>query len=140
MSNFKSNLKYRYKSLRTYFCKAPSINAIDLILIVSIIVLSIILFISLNPSENGTYVEIYHNNQLIATYPLDENIIINLDIDGEVTIIINAGYVSVAENDCANKICVKTPPIGKSGQKIICAPKKILIIIKNNSSNVYITG
>jgi hypothetical protein len=138
--NFKKSLIKQCKSLRTHFLKAPAFKAMDFILIICIIVISVILLIAVSPTEKGEYVEIYQTNHLIATYPLNENKEIKLDIEGEIIIKIEDGSVSVVANTCDNKICLNTPPIGKTGQRIICAPKKILIIIKSNNSNIYITG
>ncbi len=45
------------------------------------------------------------------------------------------GSVRISENDCADLTCVRTGAISRSGQAIICLPKKIAVKIESAENN-----
>jgi len=66
------------------------------------------------------------------TIPLDGDKQINLnDWNPPVVLDVKPGKIRILENDCAQHICIHTGYITKTGQSIICVPKKILIYLKN---------
>jgi hypothetical protein len=52
---------------------------------------------------------------------------------GEIVISVNNGKVWVNESSCRHKICCLTPPIAYAGERIICAPNRLLVEIDRSS-------
>lgn len=99
------------------------------------IVLSLVFTI---PKEKGTQVFVYHEGNEIGRYALSSDKEINI-IDNSMTIVINDNHCYVQKSNCKNQICVLSKPISKNGERIVCAPNKVTIIIKSND-DVIITG
>ena len=78
----------------------------------------------------GEYLEIYKNNEILATYTLNQKItkIINGAI-GETKIMIDHGKVRFSSAPCTKKYCIHQGWINKSNQIIICIPNQISISI-----------
>ena len=84
----------------------------------------------------GEYLEIYKNNEILATYSLNQKVtkIINGE-KGETKIIIDNGKVRFASAPCAKKYCIHQGWINKANQIIICIPNKISISILGAKTN-----
>jgi len=85
------------------------------------------------------------DNQIKYELNLDKNNIILLDeFDPPVKIVVQNNSVSIIENNCPQKICIRMGTIAKPGETIVCIPKKILIYIPykyaRNRSIKAITG
>jgi len=52
---------------------------------------------------------------------------------GKMKIVSSKGKVLVKESSCKHKICMHKGYISKSGEKIICAPQKLIITVLGNS-------
>ncbi len=46
---------------------------------------------------------------------------------------VSDGKIKISENNCKDKICVKTGGISHVGESIVCMPKKITVEIKGGS-------
>jgi len=129
------------KKLRIKYLSYNIFNYKDIIFLSIILIISVILFINFFPSITGQYLEIYVGNSLIGKYSLDNDQIIELNVEGPIKITIENHTAKISENDCPNQICVNTPSISKTGETILCAPKKVLlVIVDENSSNLFISG
>lgn len=103
----------------------------DIIIIIIVIILSIVTFlITFNNNEVNT-VNIYQNNNLIQSLPLNINTTIQIDEEFSNTIIIENNKVRVINSTCPDKLCEN---FGNS-HTIICAPNKLLIEIMGNNSD-----
>ena len=71
-------------------------------------------------------------------YPLETDRTISI-LENNMTIVIENGYCYVLESNCMNKICVHSKEISKSGERIVCAPNKVTIIVKSDQETI-ITG
>lgn len=116
------------------FTKFDILSAIILIIVLAVS----ILLISIR--KEGSVAEIYYKGDLIGVYKLDTDREIPLDIEGKNTVAINGGKIRMSYADCENELCVKTNPIMYQGQRIVCAPHSIIIIIRGESSLDGITG
>lgn len=52
-------------------------------------------------------------------------------LDGDMTIKVNNGYVSVSHSNCKEQICVHSSAISKDGGMIVCLPNKVMIKISS---------
>ena len=105
----------------------------DIILIGILIIGIVSLFIFNLFRENNTdlpYVNIYHEDKILYSVPLEQNkeIVVNGDIS-EMTIIIKNGKVWVKESGCENQICVHEGEKSHMNDTITCLPNKIYIKI-----------
>lgn len=126
--------------LYEYYHKKKAFFKSDILIIALIVVAIIIsLFFILNTTQ-GQYVEVYHKGELIERHLLSDNITIVVDKTGHNEIRIKDNTVSMYKSDCKNQVCVKTGEINKSGQRIICAPNGIVVLITGRESLDGITG
>ena len=100
----------------------------DVILAVSLLAFSAvlgILFLISRPEPE--YVSVWLDGMEIARLPLNQDC--RHAIGSGNTIEISGGSVRMIEADCPDKICVRTGPISRSGQSIVCAPHKVVVTI-----------
>ena len=84
----------------------------------------------------GEYLEIYKNNEILATYSLNQQITKTINgAKGETKITINNGKVRFSSAPCAKKYCIHQGWINKANQIIICIPNKISISILGGNKN-----
>lgn len=105
------------------------------VLLAASAVAGLVLFLS-QPGEE--YVSVRVDGEEIALLPLDTDCTFPVG-DGNI-IEITGGRVRMTYADCPDKICVKTGSISHSGQSIVCAPHKVVIIIvggQNDSQSSY---
>ena len=78
----------------------------------------------------GEYLEIYKNNELLATYSLNQKITKEIKgKKGKTKIVIDNGRVRFSSSPCPKKYCIHQGWITKANQTIICIPKEISISI-----------
>ena len=84
----------------------------------------------------GEYLEIYKNNEILATYSLNQQITKTISgAKGETKITINNGKVRFSSAPCAKKYCIHQGWINKANQIILCIPNKISISILGSNKN-----
>ena len=104
-----------------------------IILFFALIIISMKLLWNL---PQGQYLEIYKNNEILATYSLNQQITKTINgAKGETKITINNGKVRFSSAPCAKKYCIHQGWINKANQIIICIPNKISISILGGNKN-----
>lgn len=91
-------------------------------------VFSLTVFFGVFFGESGTRAEIYSCGELLGTYRLSKDEVI--DVSGKNKIRIESGEVFMEYADCPDKICVKTGKIKNKGQQIVCLPNKLAVKVK----------
>lgn len=72
--------------------------------------------------------EIYVDGKLYTTLPLNEACRLTVTTRyGYNTVVVADGYISVAESDCADKVCVHSGAINSGVVPIICLPHRLEI-------------
>lgn len=105
----------------------------DFILIFALLVLSGIIIFFMNNKKTGNSVQVYKNNELIATYPLDVDNEYKIKNGNEYNILkIENGKARIIKASCNNQICVRHKCVCKDGEEIICVPNNIIIRIVSN--------
>ncbi|MDZ7336116.1 MAG: NusG domain II-containing protein [candidate division KSB1 bacterium] len=56
---------------------------------------------------------------------------------GKTIVHIHQGSARVIHSDCPEKICVKTGPIRRAGEMIICVPNKVVVKIEGIQKNPF---
>ncbi len=113
------------------------LTVFDVILIAVLLIIALlypILSAAFLRESDSMYVEITDTGEnIVYEYPLDIDKNIEIECGGHnYTVKIENGKASVAKSDCENQICVKTPPISKSGSSIVCAAGRLIVEIKSD--------
>lgn len=109
----------------------------SVILIVSILAVSAVLFIAFNSGRTaGRSFEITVNGKPYGTYALDKDM--TIDVDGHCTVEVKDGAVSVISSDCPGKDCVHHRPIKLSGERIVCLPNGVVIRVTGDGVDAVI--
>lgn len=79
--------------------------------------------------QTGQLVQIVQNDQVVGTYPLQEDRTLRYDSpDGGYNIVvIQDGKVQVSEADCPDQTCVRMGATDQTAQTIACLPHKLII-------------
>jgi hypothetical protein len=78
----------------------------------------------------GQYLEIHKNNEILATYSLNQKTKKQIHGPKGVTeVIINSGKVRFSSSPCPKKYCIHQGWIQKANQTIVCIPNQISIYI-----------
>ncbi|MBF1045832.1 MAG: NusG domain II-containing protein [Peptostreptococcus sp.] len=113
----------------------------DIILfgIVAILIVQGVLINKYMNSGQGARVEVYVENKLYNTYPLDKDQKISIkEKNARINNIhIHDKGVEMTKANCPDKVCIHTGFIDKPGQSIVCLPHKINIkIISDDDSQL----
>ncbi len=107
----------------------------DAVVMLIVIAVSTFTFPTLN-KLNPEKVDVYKENRLVASYPIEENR--TFTIEGSISpveITINDRTVSVTRSGCPHGICIKTGPISRTNSSIVCAPNHILVTISSKTED-----
>lgn len=133
-----SSNEQQHKPLH-YYKQSPAFGRRDIILLVVILVIVAIATISWYAVRPvGQQAAIYINGKLKGEYPLSHNQTISYPEVG-ITVAIADGKIGITDSDCKDKICIHSGYIYRSGERIICAPNKLVIVVRGKQSE-YITG
>ncbi|HHX48930.1 MAG TPA: hypothetical protein GX709_00815 [Clostridiales bacterium] len=127
------------KNTFNYYKNRKLIKKIDIIFLIILIIVIVISIVLIFTSKEGKKAKVVINSEIQGVYDLNKNQIIELN-DYNVVIKIEEEKISIIESNCPNQICVNTGEISKSNQIIVCAPKKILIVIEEDDKSNYYTG
>ncbi|MBO5937462.1 MAG: NusG domain II-containing protein [Clostridia bacterium] len=107
-----------------------SITKGDIILIVSLIVISLVMFVlSFSGSEN-LVAEIYVDGERahsIALSEVTESYTVN---ENYCQLLIEKDGVSFVFSDCGDKLCIKRGKLKNQGDTMACVPQKVVVILK----------
>ncbi len=116
----------------------PFIRKADLILLAVLLTVSIaVFFLSRNTSTPGTTVTVTIDGEVFGCWPLSENRQISIPgILGTNQLQIMNGCAFISEADCPDLICLHHSPISYSGERIVCLPNRVIVLIdKTERSN-----
>ncbi len=129
--------KTQDKSLINHYRNAKPFRLVDVICITILIIVLILSCIFLIPTKTGNYVVIYQSGELIYRYPLNKDAEIPL-LEGKMKLIIKDNSARISYSNCYNQICLKRGSISKAGERIICTPNKVTILIEGG--DYIVTG
>ncbi len=110
----------------------------DVILIVAILFISFV-FLHSSSISNATVV-IQYKNKIIGEYPLNTDKKIQFKGDlGKMEIEIKNNKVRMIESNCPLHLCIKEGWVNSPSMPIVCVPNKVIVYIKNKSTQDLIT-
>ena len=112
-----------------------SITKGDIILIVSLIVISLAMFISSFSQSESLIAEIYVDGEKarsIALEEVTESYTIN---ENYCQLLIEKDGVSFAFSNCGDQLCVKKGKLKRQGDTMACVPEKVVVVLKSDKQN-----
>ncbi|MGL6107579.1 NusG domain II-containing protein [Romboutsia sp.] len=110
----------------------------DVILIIVVLIISFI-FIGINNIRNSKTidtVEIYVNNKLYRSIPINKKEEIKIQKGKDYNIVkVHDKGVEMLDSSCPDKVCVHTGFIDKPSKSIVCIPNKVNIKMKTKDTN-----
>lgn len=109
---------------------------IAIIMIVFILATTLGYTVSISKTKLTSSVIIVKDGELLNRYKIDKNYekTFEINLDGEKNIVeIKDGKVRMLEANCHDELCVKSRPISKSGEMIVCLPHKLYIKIEGET-------
>lgn len=105
------------------------IRKTDIILFVSLFAAALLLLgVGVLCRHDAKIAVITENGTEVCRLSLEKDAEISLSHN---TVRVENGRVFVKEADCDNQLCVKTPPISKTGEIIVCLPNKVTVEVKD---------
>ncbi len=106
----------------------------DIIVVLAVLVVGVAGIILLDSAENGKTATIKLDGEVVETVLLtDENY--EKNVNG-VVICVENGEIIAKESTCADKVCVRSGKISKSGEGIICAPNRVSVEIDGENDDL----
>ena len=110
-----------------------SITKGDIILIVSLVVISLVMFVFSFSGSEKLIAEIYVDGEKahsIALSEVTESYTVN---ENYCQLLVENDGVSFVFSDCGDKLCIKRGKLKNQGDTMACVPEKIVVIIKSDS-------
>jgi hypothetical protein len=90
-------------------------------------------------SNTGSHVTVYMNGQKKDTFSLAGNQTKSYAARlGHIKVQITKGNARVLSSSCRHKICLYSPPVSLSGERIICAPNHFLLQVQGSTVDTVI--
>ncbi len=112
----------------------------DFILLLIVLAVGFAGVVFMNSQENGKTAIVKVDGEVVQEILLQgEKLETKI---GNVLICRENGEIYVKDSDCADKVCVRSGKISKTGESIICAPNRVSIHIDGKSDDLpdVITG
>lgn len=109
----------------------PFIRKADLILLTVLLTVSLAaFFLFRNASTPGTTVTVTIDGEVFGSWPLSEDRQILIPgILGTNQLKIMDGCAFISDADCPDLICLHHSPISYSGERIVCLPNRVIVLI-----------
>jgi hypothetical protein len=111
----------------------------DLLWIVGLFALCLFLLLYFQPTEKGRYAAIYHENDLLALYSLQDDQSITLPDYPAVTFEIRDGAICFQSSDCPDQTCVRTGFISHGSEYAVCLPYGLSVRILDEDAPDAVT-
>lgn len=109
----------------------------DIILTASILIVAVLVFFIISLiSNNGNYVEIKKNGEIIGKYSLFTDRTVEIrDENGYNLLVIEDGKAYISDASCPDKLCMKQGKVSSSGAALVCLPNKTVITIYSDTNS-----
>jgi Uncharacterized protein conserved in bacteria len=116
-----------YRASKPFLKRDIAVAVVLLALVTAAVIFSL-------TAAKGSYADIYVSGEFYATYSLDKDKEIFIKQDGiDMKISIKDGKIFAEESNCPDKLCVKQGGINKANERIICAPNKVIIVVRGKN-------
>lgn len=87
--------------------------------------------------ENAKTARVFIDGELYREISLE--LYSEYNIDGRLTLTVDANGIRVSHSDCPDRICEKTGYISKSGQSIVCLPNGVSVTLSGEGEADVVT-
>ena len=107
----------------------------DIILIVSLLMLSLVLFVTsfTGGNDENLIAEIYVGGDIAHSIVLSEVAESYTLTENNCQLLIEKDGVSFVSSECSDKLCIKKGKLKNQGDTMACVPEKVVVIIKSGS-------
>ncbi len=112
----------------------------DLLLLgILIAIFLVILFFTVMPKKEGTFVQVRVDGEITDVFPLSEDLEFQIHgyNGGTNTLVIVGGKAYLKDTSCPDHLCEKMGKISKSGQSLICLPNHVVVEIAGDGAEEY---
>lgn len=82
------------------------------------------------PDSPAPSLAVFHHGRQVARVPLSKNLTRSFEsARGAVMVRVERDRAWVREASCAHQICRHSPPVARPGERIVCAPNRLLIAV-----------
>lgn len=87
-------------------------------------------FASAGAGEESAQLMVYQNGSLIRRFPLEENIVFQIDGPYHNVITIRDGRAAITASDCPGEDCVHSGWVDAPGRSIVCLPNRVELRVR----------
>lgn len=109
----------------------------DILLAAGLLLAAAVLFIFLRPGEAGGVAVVTVDGKEWGRYPLSTDAVITIGQEDYNVLEIKNGEAAIIEANCGNLQCVRTGPISRVGQLIVCLPHRLTVEICGGSDTGF---
>lgn len=109
----------------------------DIILFIAVILTAAVFFLLSLLADGGVYAVVYVDGEEIGRYALDADATFTVPSEdgGCNTVTVKDGEVFVSDADCPDRTCVHSKPVSRTGERVICLPHRMMIVIEGGDEN-----
>ncbi len=116
--------------------KKTALKKADLLLFFAVLVAAAVFFLVLSSSDAGEYAVVTVDGEEVGRYPLAIDTVAAIETEsGKNTVVISRGSAYISDADCPDGTCVRSHPISRTGERIICLPHKLMIVIEGGNTD-----
>lgn len=112
-----------------------SITKGDIILVISLIILSVMLFAFSFSKSESLKAEIYVDGEKLHSITLSEVTESYTLTENYCQLLIEKDGVSFVFSDCGDQLCVKRGKLKNQGDTMACVPEKVVVILKSDGKD-----
>ncbi len=106
----------------------------DMLLFLAVTLAAAVFFLISLFSDSGAYAVVYVDGEEYGRYPLSSDITFTVHTEwGENTVTLRDGEASISDADCPDLTCVRTHTVSRAGERIICLPHRLLLVIEGEA-------
>lgn len=108
----------------------------DLLLAAGLLAAAMALYLVLRPGGQGGWAVVTVDGREQGRYPLWEDRTVTLGGETAYNVLeISCGQAAVREANCGDHTCVRTGPISREGEMIVCLPHRLTVEIQGGPSS-----
>lgn len=110
----------------------------DLLLAAGVLLAALALYLFVRPGDQGAWAVVTVDGQEQGRYPLWEDRTVKLGGETAYNVLeISNGQAAVREANCGDHTCVRTGPISRRGEVIVCLPHRLTVEIQGGQASGF---
>ncbi len=111
--------------------KKTALKKADVILLLAVIVTAAVFFALSFFLKQGEFAVVYIDGEEVGRYALSQDTSVKLTSEGGTNVLtVKDGEAYISDADCPDLTCVRSRAVSKTGQRIICLPHKLMLVVE----------